>query len=714
MGNVASSLRAAKNPAVAKSSILDLHRLMEIVRRRYRLIVGIAILVLAAIVAAMFLVTPQYSSEALLKVEPVAQRRSDLGASNDSTQPDSALVDTEVAIIRSREVIDAVVKQLNLSADPEFSHGEIAQLAPDAKLEKVGNEISEKLGVARQGLTYIIAVSFQSKDSEKAARIANAVAQQYLKVSRELRGGAAEERADALKGQVAALGLEVQEADAKIARFRAATGTVSGGETIGTATDRLVLGIAQELSAAESAAAEARSRAAIARTQVSRTSSDSVSQVLSSSTINDLRRQQAALLQQRADAAAQLGASHPTMARINDQLDSVNAELKIQSSRIVAGLDADATAATSRANNLQQQLGRLRGVQGADATALASVETMQRQADGARAVYNQLNQAMQEAKEQAQVSGAQARIVSRATVPVTPSFPNKPLFLAFGIVLATTAGLGGALAAEGMRRGFRSSTEVEDALNVEVLGSLVELDQQRLKNAGVEGEQAHNYVLARPNSVYAETLRGIRSEMASREAGGQVLTVTSAMMAEGKTTTAISLARIMAASGDSVIIVDGDLRRRSLSSTLVPDSSTSLLDVLTGNMPVEDAVIKFAERLDVLPVQAHEFIAKDSFGSGVMDVLLEHLKTQYDWVVVDAPPILSVTDARQLTRMSDRVLIVIRWEHTPSDAVRKALERTGRSTSGAIGLVLNRVRNQKNLSAIDPAYYGYAEEYYEN
>ncbi|CAN5456438.1 polysaccharide biosynthesis tyrosine autokinase [soil metagenome] len=715
-GNLQGAKRGAVSDARSKGQVLDIHRLVEIIRRRYRLFLAVAFLVLAAVTALTFLLTPRYSAEAMLKVDPVIQRRSDLGSSVDSSQPDSALVDTEVAIIRSREVSEAVINRLHLLKDPEFIHGNATQLPQKEKLERVAEEIDDRLGIARQGLTYIIGVSFQSSDPQKAARIANAVAEQYLAVSRNLRGGAAEERAEALKAQVAGLSKQVQDSDEEIAHFRAATGTVSGGETIGTATDRLVLGIAQELSTAQSAAAEARARAGTARAQAKGASIDSVSQVLSSPTISDLRRQQATLIQQRADAAARLGMAHPAMTRINDELASVNKELASEADRIVAGLEADAVSADSRAANLRMQLSRLRGMQGTDASAIARVDTMQRQADGTRAVYNQLNQSMQEAREQAQVSGAQARIVSAAVAPVKPAFPNKTLFLAFGSVLAGVTGLGAALVAEAMRKGIRSGPELEERLNIKVLGSLVELSPRRLASANVvDLDRPFDYVLARPASIYAETLRGVRSELTKPDGqGGRVLTVTSAMTAEGKTTTAISLARIMAISGDKVLLIDGDARRMTLSNAITPSAQADLLDVLQGRLSFDEVVMVDAEGMAILPMLEHDFTPKDLFGDGKLKDLLDVAKTKYDWIIIDAPPVLSVTDARQLARMADQVVIVVRWEQTPADAVQKALDMIGANVTRHldVGCIINRVVFNNALNYVDPAYYGHTGAYH--
>jgi capsular exopolysaccharide synthesis family protein len=703
------------SPPVPDSSLFDLRKLGEIIRRRAKLFLIVALAVFLVVVAIMMLLPRTYSATVLLQVDPNIQRRSDLGSSVVNTQPDSALVDSEIAIIQSREVAQAVVQRFDLVSDEEFLAKAKQSLPIDKKLDLVTDALQRHVSVSRDGLTYIVSISFSSSSPSKSAKIANAYALEYLAASRAFRGRIAEERSQALSKQLSGLSSEVEAADEKIANYQSSTGTVIGGGTsTGTVTDRLIDGIAAGLAQAESEAAQARAQAEAAR----RASPENASQVLTSDSIIALRAQQAELSQRRADALASVGPAHPMMIRLNEQLQSVNTAIAEEVRRTMSGLNASAAAAESRAANLRGQLARLRGEQGSNARAAVTADAMKARADATRVIYNNLNQASQEMKEQAQVTGAQANIISPASLPNHPSFPSVPLFLAFGFLLANASGLVTVMVVEGLRGGFRSSPEIEARTGEHVIGALLELSPRQLKAAEGSAKHAIDYVRHRPASGYVESLRGIRSGLLTGSArSGTLLTITSAMPAEGKTTTSIALARVMAASGDSVLLIDGDLRKAAVSTLLVPQAEFGLIEVLDGQASPDLVIFDDPlSPLKILPLRKKLFTEKDVFNDGKFVKLLNGLRQSFDWILIDAPPVLSVTDARHLAAIADRVVLIVRWETTPVKAVTLTLDKIRSGGAVIAGVILNRVSRKsiRSLADVDPEYYGYSEDYHQN
>lgn len=699
---------------VAQPSPFDLRRLADMIRRRARLYLTVALTVFFLVMAILIFLPRSYTATVLLQVDPNVQRRSDLGGMVLNTQPDSALVDSEIAIIQSREVALAVAQRLNLTADQEFLPESAHNLPREKQYDLVAEELGRHASVWREGLTYVVTIATSSSEPAKAQAIANAFAEEYLAASRRIRGQIAEERSNALSKQLSGLGSEVKDADEKIANFQSATGIVIGSGAGGTVTDHLIDGIASSLAEAESQAAEARAQADAAR----RASPENVSQVLTSDAIIALRRQQAELMQQRADASANNGPSHPLMLRLNDQLKSVNGAISAEVQRTMKGLNANAAAAESRAAKLRGQLAQLRAQQGANARASVTADAMKAGADAKRSIYNNLNQATQEMREQAQVSGAQASIISKASLPTKPSFPSVPLFLAFGFLLANASGFIAALIAESVRGGFTSSPELERVTGEFVLGSLRELSGRQIKGKELPTNYPFDYVIARPASGYVESLRGIRSSLlATRGRAGSVLTLTSAMPAEGKTTTAIALARVMATSGDSVLLIDGDLRRAVVSRMLVPQVEVGLLELLNGGISPSNVIFDDPlSGLKILPLRKKFFTEKDVFNDGRFAEMLDDLRSHFDWILIDAPPVLSLTDARHLAAIADQVVVIVRWAKTPIDAVSLTLDKIKSGGSVVAGTILNRVsgKSVRSLADVDPAYYGYSEQYYQD
>lgn len=695
--------------AEARSGMADL---IEVLLRRYVVVLATSIPVLLAVAALLFYLTPRYTSEVRMKIE-VNDRGLD-PTDTPSNTPIDAIVDTEIETIRAREVARAVATRLNLLDDPEFV-GPANERNGAPAIELAANTLLGGLGVGREGTTYIVGVSYTSTDPVKAAEIANAFADEYVRLGRADRTASATEQAGVLDRQLDTLRQQVEEADAQIARYRAETGTVSGNIGQGTVTDQQIVTIAQQLAVAESDAAAARSRAATALTDAEDSSGEAISEVLASPTITDLRRQRSELMKTESENLTRYGPRHPFTLQIQQQMAGIDRELKNETTRIIGGLQSAARAASSRAASLRQELTRLQGTQSSAARAGVQVESLQRDADARRAIYNQLNQAAQLARQQAQIGRAQARIISRAIPPLYPSFPRKSLFAAFGGLLAVFVGTGSALLLEAIQSGFRTSDAVTRRLRLPVLVSMPELSRRWLRKSS-GSKSVFDYVMARPMSSYAELLRNVRAELLrSDTAHTRVITITSALPLEGKTTFAISLARVIAESGDRVLLIDCDLRRRALGVLMPERVDVGLLEVIAGTTTLQKAVVgDSGSGLDILPLSKTTFTAKDVFSEPGMRALLANARMQYSWIIIDAPPVLAVADARILATLSDRVLLVVRWLKTPSSAAQAAASRLLKDGVKIAGVVLNRVTRTswRSFSEIDPSNYGYGNRGY--
>ncbi len=715
----------------ALSEPFDLAGLIGAFRRRLPLLLAVTLSVTFVAVLASLVLTPIYASTTTIKVDPTQRPLLDVGSAVNGAPPDQSVVDTEVSILNSRSVAEDVVRQQGLVQDPEFGerpgpldwlighHQQIKTPGDDAFARTV-TRVQKALSVQRDGTTFLIDVVFKSKDAGKSARISNSFADQYIGFSLKTRVDAASQRAAWLNQRLSALGDQAQQADAALAHYRSATGLVAGsvatGTGSGTVNDQQLAAITTALTTAEADAAAAASNAAAAHNQMSRGGSDAVAQVLSSPTIADLRRQRAEVGREQAQINARYGPKHPEAVRVQQQLEGLDQQIQDETRRIISGLDNDARAAEARVGAMRNQLNALKGEQTAHSAASVEADSLERRAEASRTIYNQVAQTAQSTTQQEHIDETPGRIMMRADAPDKPVFPNKPLFAALGLVLGLILGIGAVLIAEVLDGGLRTVEQVERELGVPFIASIPLLTRRQLST--VSARTPWDFLMQKPMSGFGEAFRTIRSALVLPldHKSASVVCLTSAVPNEGKTVTAISLARTMAMAGDRVCLVDCDLRRDVVSSLLTDKPESGLLEVLRGKAQLDDVLVADAvPGLDLLPLAHVTFTPRDVFGSEATKNLLEVLRGRYDCILLDAPPLMAVADARQLAVLADATLMVARWRTTSRVAVRAALQRLLNDGANVSGVVLTMV-NPNDRGALTQSdslyYYGNYGKYY--
>jgi exopolysaccharide transport family protein len=694
-------------------SPLDLKGLVSAFVRRWRLFVAVAVAVVVMAVVVSLILRPVYEATTNIRIDPIQKSALDVAEIANGQPPDQSLVDSEVKLMESRDVARAVVQSMNLAADPEFNPGLRAHLfgggARRGSAEEVATEsVLKHLSATREGLTYIVDLKFKSHNAAKAAAIADALARQYVQAGIVARAEQAAAQATGINDRLSALDSEVKQADAAVASYKAANGIVTGA-TGGTVTEQQIGTLTGELATADSNAAAAKATYDAARAQVEQSGLGSVSTVLNSPVIVELRKQLAEVQRQQAEINARYGPKHPETIKIQQQVDGLNAQIHEESLQIINGLASDARAAAARAASLRADLNGLQGQQATNSRASVVADTMEREAEAKRNTYNQLAASAQQVNQQEHSSTTQALIVSHASVPTKPSFPNKPVFVALGSAIGLLLGAAAVFAAEFMDSGLRTVEDIERDLGASFITSAPLLNGRALK---VDGQriEAWDYVMARPMSGYAEAMRGIRGALTLSDIDRRkkVVVITSALPSEGKTVTSVALARTMAMSGEKVLLIDCDLRRNSLESLVTKAPGFGLIEVLTGAAPLSAALVEDTVKgLDILCVYKATFTPRDLFGSARMTELLNELRGQYDHIVLDAPPLLAVSDARTLATLADAVVMIARWGSTPRNAVRAGLDLLARDGAPLIGVVLSMVDThaRRAMSGADPSYY---------
>lgn len=730
-GSGAEALQSAHSSAGA-SPVLDLNRIIATFRRRLRLMLAVALLTFVPVVLFTWTATPRYTATASVRLDSRQQNVTDINAVLSGLPADSATVDTEVEILRSRSLADKVVAAQKLDQDPEFNGslrkpGLVAQakslfgVAPPpaatqsrlAELrahEGVVDSVLARLNVRRSGLTYLIDISFESENAAKAANIANAFAKQYLVEQLDAKFDATEQANTFLSERIETLRQQVQTAEAAVQQYKINNNLMSAeGATL---TEQEISSLNGQLAAARAQQAEQDARLQIARAQMAGGSTGGdVGEALSSVVIQQLRAQKSQQSAAVADLSTRYGERHPELLKARRSLADIDTQIEQEIGRIISNLEASAQVARQRTASIEASVGRSRGTLAGSNRAAVGLGELERNAEAVRTLYESFLGRFKQTTSQEGIEESDARVVSEAKVPSSTSYPRKALNLGLGLLLALGAAVGVVVLMEALEGGLSVAEDVERELGLPCLGSVPTLGSTLDDDKGAARRLSPvDYVVERPLSSFAEAFRSLRASLLYSRVGEkvQVITVTSSLPGEGKTTTSICLARTLAISGSNVLVVDCDLRQRAVNRILASDPKVGLLEVLNGVATLDQALVRDeASGAMILPLARSAHTAKDVFGTAAMRRLMEQLRARFDLVVLDTAPILPVADTRVLAPLSDVVVVLARWRKTPRKAVEATLRLLGTTDCFVAGVALTQVnlREQARYGYGDPGYY---------
>ncbi len=721
----------------------DPHALLATFRRRLKLFLALALLVFVVVLVFTIQATPLYTATASVMIDNRTEQVVDTQAVLSGLPADTATVDTEVEVLRSRQLAERVVAALKLEEDPEFNGalakpglgqqisdgigGLFGAAAPDRarrvlsdleaqkQREQVVDTVRSRLKINRVGLTYVMGVSFTSPNPRKASTIANAFAQNYLLEQLQAKFDATAQANTWLNTRLNDLRGEVIQSEAAVEQYRNANNLLSASGA--TLTEQEISTYNTQLATVRAAQAEDEARLSTARAQLARGSSGGdLGEALDSTVVQQLRARRAEVSGRVADLSSRYGPRHPDMLRAERELADIDGQIQAEIGRIVSNLEARVQVARQRTASMQGSLSGARGTLAANNNAGVRLNELQRNAEASKTLYQGLLDRFKQTSSQQGLEESDARIVSRAVIPSAPSSPNVPLNLALGLVLAVGAGIAGVVLAEMFDAGLATSEDVESKLGLPNIGS-IPLVSSISEGADRRLEPA-DFLLQKPLSAFAEAVRALRTSILFSRVGQGVslIAVTSTLPGEGKTTTAVCLARSAAQAGQRVVIVDCDLRRRAVNRLFHIEPENGLLEVLNGAATLEAALhLDEPSGAYVLPLTHTSFTPKDVFGSQAMDSLLQTLRSNFDLVILDTAPVLAVADTRVLAAKADTVVFLTRWRSTPKKAITNALKLLDGAGAHIAGVALVQVdmKSQARYGYGDAGhYYGAYKQYY--
>ena len=721
---------------LAEEPAFNLLDLLRIIRVRRKIILGAAAIVITLVTVIVLEMTPLYTATAVVMLDQRKHNLEDTTAVLSGLPSDQATIQNQVQILTSLSLAGRVVDKLKLTQDPEFNpkigglSALIGALNPvnwfgsgkkaqdeaaglDRERSNVIHRFLDHVTVSPIGLSTAMKVSFESENPEKAAKIASAIANAYVEDQLEAKFQATQKATQWLSGRISELSKQAQMADAAVQQYKAEHNITMS--SIGVSViEQQIADINRQLVAARAELAEKQANygrlAALAREGRAADSS----QVLSSPLIATLRGQETQLTSQIANLSSKYGPRHPKMLDLQAQKANLETKIGEEVQRFVDSARNDMQVSASHVASLQTSLRQAEDQGASQNEANVQLTALQSAATSARAMYEAFLGRLNQTQGQEGIQTPDARIISNPEVPQSPSFPKKKLTIGISIPAGLFLGLMLAFLVERLDSGFRTTSEVERLMNVPVLSTIPEVPSPETNPVN-----AADLIISRPMSSFAEALRGLQLGLSLSNVDKQpkVIVVTSSVPGEGKTTVAVSLARIAARGGLRAVVVDGDLRRPSVAAMMgLEDREPGLIEALTDKSALDDCFHQDSQSdALILPCLNTPASPTDILGSQAIKRIVETLRQSFDLVVIDSAPLLPVNDTKILSLLSDAVLMVVRWEKTPRDAAANALRSLLDVRAPVAGIALTRADNERfrYYSYGYQDYYSYSKYYSE-
>ena len=696
-----------------------------LLRRKW--VVGSVLLIVMTLVTIITLRMPSmYESSGRISVsrenpEVMGLHSAESGAATTSVYDDiSILLETQVQVLRSQQLAVDVARRLRANS----GGGTMPEVASSTLADVNGTPVTaEDLGMAgrvRGGLdvtivpkTQIIEIRYTDRDPKFAARVVQAYIDSYLENNFKVKFQSISKTTEWLTQQLSDLQMKVEVSQEKLVRYQREHNIVGVDEKSNITTSRLE-DLNRQLTEAEADRIQKQARYEGAKSG----DPELIAKTDSGALIGKLRADEAEINGKLAQMTVQFGPSYPKVLELKSQMAQTQTAIAAEQTKMLSGLYSDYQVALDREKMLRASLEKQKLEANNLNESAIQYNLLKRDVDTNRQLYEGLLQRLKEAGVVAGLKSSNVTVIDTARVPRSPSSPNVPRNLALGFVVGLLGGIGMAILLELMDNTVNLPEDVELSSGLPVIG-VVPATRQIVDGKSKSGSDKLSIrrpammspppLLSheRPQSQIAEAYRALRTSVLLSSTPPKVILVTSALPQEGKTTTSTNIAIVLAQRGSRVLLIDGDLRRPRIHKFFKGTQASGLSTLLNGqDDPAKAIVATPIENLYALfsgptPPQPAEMLSSEK-----MRRFLARFRNEYDHIVIDSPPVLSVTDAALLSVEADSVLLVIRSGQTTKDALRRATDLLNQVKARIQGVVVNAIDMEQ------PHYYYYYGSHY--
>lgn len=663
--------------------IVDIGAFMQTLwRGKWLMMLAACCCIAAGTYYAYLIAKPAYRSTAVVMLDAREAQVVDLESVIGQLTADASVVNTEVEVLKSRNLLGKLASDLRLDLDPEFNRflqepGVLdiikltlkrrlglteppppvpADIDAVRQLEASIDGLLNRVSIRNVPQSLVFQITAETGSPEKSALIANRLVDLYILNQLEVKFEATQQATEWLTGRVAELQISLEQAEAQVKTFQAETDLVGP----------------EALAALEIQLKDVRDR--IMDTQIAQNIARQRLEALKNAQTPE---HQAKILQDlQLDRLLQRIEAPEIQTAFNARLNQVANRLALDGER--AG--AQITALLRSQSELEEQIK-------SQSRDLIALQQLTREAEASRLLYEYFLARLKETSAQQGIHQADSRVLSNAVVPTLATSPRRSLILAMCGLFGLTLGAIMVLLRESHSDTYRTGPSLERGTGIPVLGQITNLPGRKRKDA-------IPYLMTKPTSAAAEALRNLRTSilLSNPKNPPQVILTCSSVPGEGKTTIALALAQNMAVMGKKVLLIEGDMRRRVFSEYFKAGSKAGLGAVLSGQASASDAIFTDSNTgADVLLGDASLKNAADLYSSQAYRDLMVEVRGKYEQIIVDTPPVLIVPDARIIAQQGDAIVFVVKWDSTSKQQVSQALGLFESVNQAVSGLVLNQI-----------------------
>ncbi|MCC6763173.1 MAG: polysaccharide biosynthesis tyrosine autokinase [Deltaproteobacteria bacterium] len=746
---------AAPPPPLLEGGML--HDVRNVLLRQWRVLVAALVVVVGATAAYCWIATPYYRARATVLIDPRAPQVLNGQRFGEVQDPfTSAKYDyyqTQFQLLRSRSLIQRVVDELKLPEDPRF-----VAMTEDQK--SMGRPVPSVMRTYLDGLeilpirgTRLVAVEFEAPDPDLAAEIANAHAHAFVRGGLERLYGAIEQVRGFLQTKLEELQARVHQAEERVLEYQSVHRMLPLDLTKDVGSERLA-DLSRRLTAAETDRITIEAQYRLIREENGEYY-DGLPAVLSNGLIQKLREDFNALEVEYALLAGKFRPTYPRLRQVGEQLAHARGLLQKEIAKVVKGIEAEYLAAQRTVDQLREEIEGQRASLLQRKDAEGELLMLTREVETTRALHDNLLARVKDLDVAAGSDTSNISVAEPASPKLWPSSPDRLFLLGLSVAVGLLLGAGLALLRDSFDRSIRDVNDLRRVTGLPTLAvvpdfhpGLSESPQLWLQQHTARLREIASSVLGRANVAdehggangnghghangnghgggselpvvevtgvpqlvlgnghvwhSAEAYRTLRTSLLLHPGGSipRVILVTSAIGTEGKTTTAVNTAAALATCGVRVLLVDGDLRLPRCHESLGIALEPGLSEYLAWRIVDAPIVTTRVENLSFLPAGGFMPDSTELLASWRMWKLIERVRGEYDFVILDSPPLLAVSDGVLLANLADGVILVADRARSRRDQVRAAMQRLSQTGVAPLGAVLNR-------GEMEFSYYRYA------
>ncbi len=715
---------------------ISILRYLDVVLRRKKIIIAFFAIVVVTALIGTFLSDPLYKATAKLEISLDNQRIVNFDQVVEIEGKTQEFYETQYLLLKSKSLAKEVVNELNLSEHPEFSGsnkgpGPISQITNGVKNSISGvingikglvvkspegdKPIDPKLSQLRRqdglssnfvsritvepiGKSRLVNISFEAHDRQLAADAVNGLADGFIDWLLDRKVDATKKGRDFLKKQLTQSQVNLESSEEELNKFAKKNDIVSLDENM-----NLIYHTFSTLNDALADAQKVRLEKESLYNHVKTGNIESLPLIINDAYIQGLKAEHAKIKSEHSRMSATFKPEYPTLKELGAKVASLEAKINEAENNVAASIESDYKAALEKEETLQAKYSEQKDLALDLNERSVQYNILKRDVDSNKSIYESLLQRLKETEVASAITASHIQVVDYASVPLAPFKPNLKLNLLFAGFIGIFGGVCFAFFLEYLDNTVRTPEEVRDKLGLPLIGGIYELEKTEKEMLPVEKS-----FLLDPRSHIAEAFRTIRTSIMLSTPGNppQTILVTSCFPSEGKTTVSINLASSFAQAGSKVLLLEADLRRPRIGSIL-ESNGNGLSSYLTGNASLGE-VIKESDlpNLSILPVGALPVNPSELLGSEQMRDLIEKLRDEFEYIIVDGPPSLGFVDSHLLSNIVDGVAVVIRAGSTPRNSIRELIDKLYSIRANFLGVIINGIElNQSGYYYKSYSYY---------